>query len=114
MKTRTNEIKVRLTQRELEELNIRAKGCGYSRESYIRSLISGYIPRPMPPLDYHAMMKELHSIGNNLNQIAQKAHILNAVDAVRYNAAVQMFIEALNKIESSMLLPEKIKIERED
>lgn len=109
MKKRTKEIKIRLTEKELENLDKRAEESGYAREHYIRTVLDGRIPRPMPPIDYHAMMRELHAIGNNLNQIAQKAHVLNVVDAVRYDAAVQTFIEALNRIESFMLLPEKSK-----
>ncbi|MCL2819544.1 MAG: plasmid mobilization relaxosome protein MobC [Oscillospiraceae bacterium] len=81
----------------------------YSRESYIRTLMDGYIPRPMPPLDYHAMMREFHAIGNNLNQIAQKAHALKVIDSKRYDSAVLQFIKALTNIEEYMLLPEKMK-----
>jgi predicted DNA binding CopG/RHH family protein len=111
MLKRTNAIKIRLTDKELERLNKRAKESGYAREHYIRALIEGNIPRPMPPLDYHAMMREFHAIGKNLNQIAHKAHVLGVIDAVRYDAAVHKFIIALNKIEEWMLLPEKIKKE---
>jgi hypothetical protein len=50
------------------------KQTGLSREAYIRALINGYIPKPLPPPDYFAMMRELHAIGNNLNQLAAKAH----------------------------------------
>ncbi|MFR1166262.1 MAG: plasmid mobilization relaxosome protein MobC [Adlercreutzia equolifaciens] len=32
------------------------------------------------------MTRELHAIGNNLNQIARKAHALGTVDAARYDA----------------------------
>jgi hypothetical protein len=39
----------------------------------------------MPPPDYYTMMRELHAIGTNLNQIAQKAHVLNAIDVKRYD-----------------------------
>ena len=112
MKTRTNAIKIRLTDKELETINKRAKMSGYAREAYIRSLIEGNIPRPIPPFDYFAMMNELPTIGSNLNNIAQKAHVLGVVDAVRYDNTVQMFIDALQKIEEQMLLPEKTKIQK--
>ena len=110
MKKRTIEIKIRLNEKEFDAITKRAKSSGYSRESYIRSFIEGYVPRPMPPLDYHAMMREFHAIGNNLNQIAQKAHALRMIDAKRYDAVVLRFIEALTYIEETMLLPEEIKI----
>ena len=41
-----------------------------------------------PPPDYYSMMRELHKIGNNLNQIAQKAHVLNVIDVQRYDQEV--------------------------
>jgi hypothetical protein len=107
MRKRINEIKVRLTDEELSALTERAKMCGYSREAYVRTLLSGYIPQPMPPPDYHAMMKELHHIGNNLNQIAQKTHALNIVDAKRYDDATRQFAAAAARIEEAVILPRR-------
>jgi len=109
MLKRTNAVKVRFTDDELSALIKRAKDCGYSREAYIRSLLDGRVPQPKPPPEYHAMMRELHGIGNNLNQIAQKAHVLNVIDAGRYDVAVQRFIDAVTKIEEAVLLPVKIE-----
>ena len=106
---RPNEIKIRLTDKELEELNKRAQKSGYAREHYIRTVLDGRIPRPMPPMDYHKMMNEFRSIGTILHQIAHKAHAINVIDADRYDAAVQMFIDTLGKIMDVMLLPEKVK-----
>lgn len=109
MKKRTIEIKVRLNREESDTLNKRAKKSGYSREGYVRSLINGYVPREMPPPAYHDMMRELHGIGNNLNQIAQKAHVLNVMDAQRYDNALRRFSEAVAKIEGAVILPLKMK-----
>ena len=53
------------------------------------------------------MMRELHKIGNNLNQIAQKAHTLNVVDVQRYDKEVRKFNEAVHKITEAVILPEK-------
>jgi len=109
MRNRNVPIQVFFSSAEAEKLkNLSAKS-GYSKSAYIRSLLNGYIPQPMPPPDYHAMMRELHHIGNNLNQIAQKAHILNIVDSKRYDIAVQMFIDAITKIERAVLLPKKLE-----
>jgi hypothetical protein len=107
MKKRTVLINFRLSEDEVSTLTKRAKECGYSREAYIRSLLEGRIPRPMPPPDYHAMMRELHGIGNNLNQIAQKAHITNNINDGRYDRALKMFVEALTRIEEAVILPKK-------
>ena len=53
------------------------------------------------------MMRELHKIGNNLNQIAQKAHVLNVIDVQRYDQEVRKFNEAVRKITEAVILPEK-------
>jgi len=109
MVKRTVEIKVRLTPEEAAALTGRAKKCGYPREKYIRSVLDGRVPREMPPPDYHAMIRELHAIGNNLNQIAQKAHILNVMDVRRYDEALKNLAAALLRIEEAVLLPLKVK-----
>lgn len=53
------------------------------------------------------MMKELHKIGNNLNQIAQKAHVLNVVDVQRYDKAVRHFEQTVRVITEAVILPDK-------
>ena len=57
------------------------------------------------------MMRELHRIGNNLNQIAQKAHILNVLDVQRYDRDMLMFEDTLKKITEAVVLPEPMKDE---
>ncbi len=88
MKNRNYEIKVRLTQAEMVHLTRLVSASGLSREAYLRKLISGVVPREAPPPDFFAMVRELHYIGNNLNQIATKAHALNAIDAKHYDDGV--------------------------
>jgi hypothetical protein len=100
-------INFRLTEDEVSALTKRAKECGYSREAYIRSVLIGRVPRPMPPPDYHAMMRELHAIGNNLNQISRKAHVVGVMDIERYDAAMRLFAETVKKIEEAVILPAK-------
>ena len=80
MSKRNIEIKVRLNRKEAEILNKRVKKSRLSREAYLRHLIDGVVPQDSPPPDYYSMMRELHGVANNLNQIAQKAHVLNMSD----------------------------------
>ena len=105
MKNRNYEIKVRLTQAEMVHLSRLVNASGLSRETYLRKLISGVVPREAPPPDFFAMMRELHYIGNNLNQIAIKAHALNTIDAKHYDDGLRMFEEAVQKILSAVLDP---------
>ena len=102
---RNVEIKVRLSRKEAETLNKRVKKSGISREAYIRHLIEGGVPREAPPPDYYAMMREIYAIGKNLNQIAQKAHVLNVMDAQRYDAEVRKLEAAIKTITEAVVLP---------
>ncbi|MDR2043307.1 MAG: MobC family plasmid mobilization relaxosome protein [Clostridium sp.] len=108
MHDRSIEIKFRLNKKEAETLNERVKKSGISRESYLRHLINGLVPTDAPAPDYHAMMRELHGIGNNLNQIAQKAHVLNVMDVGRYDEAVKSLDRAVLDITNAAMLPREL------
>lgn len=83
MRKRNVHIQFWLDKKEAETFTKKVKRSGLSREAYLRHLVNGVVPNDAPPPDYYAMMRELHGIGNNLNQIAQKAHILNVLDVQR-------------------------------
>ena len=74
MRKRNVAILFRLNRKEAEALDKKVKKSGLSREAYLRHLISGVVPRDAPPPDYYSMMRELHRIGNNLNQIRSEEH----------------------------------------
>ena len=111
MRKRNVAILFRLNRKEAEALDKKVKKSGLSREAYLRHLISGMGPRDAPPPDYYSMMRELHRIGNNLNQIAQKAHILNVLDVQRYDRDMRMFEDTVKKITEAVVLPEPMKDE---
>lgn len=108
MSKRNIEIKIRLYNKEADTLNKCVKKSGISRESYLRHLINGLIPTDLPPPDYYSMMRELHSIGNNLNQIAQKAHVLNVIDTLRYDENTAALKKAIIEISNAVMLPRKV------
>ena len=66
-------------------------------------------PGTRRPPDYYAMMRELYRIGSNLNQIAQKAHILNAVDAQRYDEDVRRLESAVRQITAAVVEPKPME-----
>ena len=107
MRKRNVAILFRLNKKEAEVLDKKVKKSGLNREAYLRELISGFVTRDAPPPDYYSMMRELYKIGNNLNQIAQKAHVLNVIDVQRYDQEVWKFNEAVRKITEAVILPEK-------
>lgn len=107
MRKRNISIMFRLDRKEAEALNKKVKKSGLNREAYLRQLITGVVPKDVPPPDYYSMMRELHKIGNNLNQIAQKAHTLNVMDVQRYDGALRLFEKTVKEITEAVILPEK-------
>ena len=69
---------------KLENLNKCVKKTGLSREEYIRTLISGYVPAPRISDDVKEIIKQLRMIGNNLNQIAVIGYKTGTIDILKY------------------------------
>lgn len=109
MRKRNIQVITRLNKDEHSRLKKLVKKSGLSQEAYIRHLINGVVPRDAPPPDYYAMMKELHYIGNNLNQIASKAHRLNVIDVQQYDKAVKEFEKAVKDMTNAVILPREMK-----
>lgn len=112
MRKRNIAILFRLNRKEAETLDKQVKRSGLSRETYLRQLINGLVPRDAPPPDYYSMMRELHQIGNNLNQIAQKAHVLNVIDVQRYDQEMRKFRQTVKQITETVVLPERVEHQR--
>jgi len=109
MRNRNVHIQFWLNKKEAQALDKLVKKSGLSREAYLRHLINGVVPQDAPPPNYFSMMKELHAIGNNLNQIAQKAHVLSVMDVQRYDENMRLFKEAVRTITNAVLLPRRNK-----
>ena len=109
MRKRNVPILFRLNRKEVEALDKRVKRSGLNREAYLRQVITGIVPRDAPPPDYYSMMRELHQIGNSLNQISQKTHVLHVIDAQKYDEAVKKFNATVNQITEAVVLPEQIQ-----
>ena len=63
-----------------------------------RPLVRGNAP-------YYDFMRELHRIGGNLNQIAQKAHVLGVIDERRYDEEMRKFDQLVRDITKAVILP---------
>ena len=109
MRNRNVKIQIWLNKKEAESLQKKAKRCSLSVAAYIRHLINDLIPQEAPPPDYYSMMQQLYRVGNNLNQIAQKAHTLNVIDVQRYDAACQQFEAAVKTITEAVVNPQPRK-----
>ena len=83
MRKRNVHVQFWLDKKEAEAFNKKVKRSGLSREAYLRHLVNGLVPQDAPPPAYYDFMRELHRIGGNLNQIAQKAHVLGVIRSPR-------------------------------
>ena len=107
MRERDVLIQVLLNQKEADRLNRLVERSGLNRSVCLRQLISGVVPRDKPPPDYFQMMKELHCIGNNLNQIARSVHTAGVIDESRYFKNVAKLDKAIASITEAVILPRK-------
>lgn len=84
MRKRNNPIQIYLDDAELKRLDEWSAAANMSRSNYIRQLIDGFQPVAFPPIEYEQVIDELEHIGNNMNQIAAKAHSLGFIDEPEY------------------------------
>ena len=91
MRKRNCRVQVRLDNKEYQGFMKAVRKSGLSQEVYLRHLINGVVPQDAPPPAYYDFMRELHRIGGNLNQIAQKAHVLGVIDERRYDEEMRKF-----------------------
>ncbi len=112
MRKRNHDIKIRLSDEELEYLESLVKKTGLSRESYIRNLINLIVPNEMPSEEFLDTIKQLRRIGNNLNQIAISANRNKWIDIVEYRTNVAKLQKEILKIKQ--IISEKRKVEMID
>lgn len=106
MRKRGLRIQVWVNQEEDRKLQKHAKQSGLSREAYLRSLINGFVPKTLPPLDYYTMLRELHAIGNNLNQLAVKAHVTGHLDHASFQREADALRCVVQQIQEAVTSPE--------
>ena len=105
MRKRNVHVQFWLDKKEAEAFNKKVNKSGLSQEVYLRHLINGVVPQDAPPPDYYHFMRELHGVGNNLNQIAQKAHVLGVIDERRYDEEMRKFDQLVRDITKAVILP---------
>ena len=69
-----------LSREEAQDLREKAQCTCLSEVAIIRLLLKGYEPKQKPDDRFYEAMRELSAIGNNINQLAAKAHSLGFVD----------------------------------
>jgi hypothetical protein len=85
MRNRNIGVRLWLNDSEVKTLAKKAASCKLSRSAYMRFIINDFVPKEAPPLEYFNLLRELHAIGNNMRQIAHKAHALGMIEAPLYH-----------------------------
>lgn len=109
MQKRPITIKVRLAESELDHLNTLVAMAKLSRESYVRMLISGVIPRAVPSKELLETIRLLRNIANNINQIAKQANTNGSIEVEMYKSN---YIQLQKQIDEIMwMIREPTKME---
>ena len=107
MRKRNIQKIVRFSRDEAQDLQKKAKKACLSEAGLIRLLLRGYEPREKPDERFYDVMRELSSIGNNINQLAVKANALGFVDAPQLKKEAKRWHKFQADIERTYLRPDK-------
>ena len=109
MRERDVLIQFLLNRKEADRFNALVERSGVTRSTYLRQLINGLVPVDKPTPDFYQMVRELHSIGNNLNQVAFRAHVSGSVDAARYEKNADELALVTAKIVEAVFEPRRLE-----
>lgn len=107
MRKRNIQKIVRFSRDEAQDLQKKAKKACLSEAGLIRLLLRGYEPREKPDERFYDVLRELSSIGNNINQLAVKANALGFVDAPQLKKEAERWHKFQADIERTYLRPDK-------
>lgn len=99
-----------LSPKDAEELKRKAKLAGVTETAVIRLLIRGYEPREKPDGHFYEAMQNLSAIGNNINQLAAKAHALGFIDVPMLKNEADRWHRFQADIEAIFLRPAESKL----
>ena len=75
MKIRNRKITVRLSEKERQYLGEQADAGGMKIEPYVRELIMGNEVKSRPKEEWAEVVRQVASVGNNINQIARNTNM---------------------------------------
>ncbi len=91
-KARPHIVKVRLSDEEYARLCQGADMIKRDKSKYLRQLIRWIEPVAPPSVEVTELLRELRSVGINLNQLAAKAHSLGFIDTLMYRGVTEQGI----------------------
>ena len=109
MRTRNHEIKVRLNDKELADLNAKVAKTRYGRENYIRAVLAGYEIMEAPDVETQELLKQICRIGNNMNRLLFLAQCQNFIDQPELRKATYAIWECRKAILKAYTPPSRRK-----
>ena len=85
----------------------KAKNTCLPEAALVRLLVRGYEPKERPDERFYDVMRQLSSIGNNINQLAAQANSLSFVDAQKLQKEAERWHKFQADVERQFLRPEK-------
>ena len=95
-------ITLRLDAAQYARLTEMARTTGLKIEPMLRQLIMGVQLRPRPPDTYAALLRELHAIGVNINQLAHQANARGEASWAEISEAARLVREAHRLVRESL------------
>ena len=107
MKRRTVKKQFWFSRDEAQDLQKKAKRTCLSEAALVRLLVKGYEPKERPDERFYDVMRQLSSIGNNINQLAAQANTLGFVDAPELKKEAERWHKFQADVERQFLRPDK-------
>ena len=104
---RNIEKHILMNKAEAQDLQKKAKKACLSEAGLIRLLIKGYEPKERPDERFYDVLRQLSSIGNNINQLAAQANTLGFVDAPKLKKEAERWHKFQADVERQFLRPDK-------
>lgn len=107
MKRRTVKKQFWFSRDEAQDLQKKAKKTCLTEAALVRLLVRGYEPKERPDERFYDVMRQLSSIGNNINQLAAKANTLGFVDAPQLKKEAERWHKFQADVERTFLRPDR-------
>lgn len=102
---------IRLSKEQFDFVNDLVQQTGISRESYVRTLLSGYYPKAIPSKEFWQVLSELRTIGNNMNQIAVVANKTGLISAKEYAKNYNEVVKQISIIREIISKPIPLEVD---
>lgn len=93
MRRRNKRIEIKMTEEELKHLNHLVRQSKLSRESYLRMIINGLVPRASPSEELIDTILLLRNISNDIYQIS-----INNFSIQKYQEDFELLQDQINQI----------------